>query len=365
MKDFIEMVKGMNNRDIDNTSAQLSLFPAFDSTHTFSYLSSFDYIYSTVNLHKAWYLFSKGKHGRADVIEYEHRFEQNLFDLQERLATNDYRHGTYVPFTVWDPKQRRIHKASVRDRIVHQLIVSAIEPLFEPQFIFDSFSCRKNKGTHAAVTRLRTFLRRVSKNNTQTVYALKCDIKQFFASVDQQVLRELLIGRVKDARLVKCIDEVIGSYEVTKSKGIPLGNLTSQLFANVYMHQFDWFVKHKLKEKHYICYCDDFIILSTNRSYLESLIEPITQFLREELCLTVHPNKTELRSWNQGIDFLGYVLKPNATVLRHKTKKRAINRTTPENISSYLGLCGHADEYELSNLLKTIAWGMEASQLVQ
>lgn len=248
---------------------------------------------------------------------------------------------------------------------VHQLIVSAIEPLFEPQFIFDSFSCRKNKGTHAAVTRLRTFLRRVSKNNTRTVYALKCDIKQFFASVDQQVLRELLIGRVKDARLVKCIDEVIGSYEVTKSKGIPLGNLTSQLFANVYMHQFDWFVKHKLKEKHYICYCDDFIILSTNRSYLESLIEPITQFLREELCLTVHPNKTELRSWNQGIDFLGYVLKPNATVPRHKTKKRAINRTTPENISSYLGLCGHADEYELSNLLKTIAWGMEASQLVQ
>lgn len=359
------MVKRVNNRDVDHASAQLSLFPAFDSTHTFSYLSSFDYIYSTVTLYKAWYLFSKGKHSRADVIEYEHKFEENLFGLQESLATGLYRHGPYVPFTVWDPKQRRIHKASVRDRIVHQLIVSAIEPLFEPQFIFDSYSCRKGKGTHAAVDRLQGFLRQASKNDTQTVYALKCDIKQFFASVDQQVLKELLIRRVKDTRLIRCIDEVIGSYEVTKGKGIPLGNLTSQLFANVYMHQFDWFVKHKLNERHYIRYCDDFIILSTDRVYLEPLIEPITQFLREELCLTVHPDKTELRSWNQGIDFLGYVLKPNATVLRHKTKQRAINRTTPENISSYLGLCSHADEYELSNLLKTIAWSVEASQLVQ
>lgn len=350
------MVKRMNNRNIHNPSAQLSLFSAFDSTHNFSYLSSFDYIYSTANLYKAWHLFSRGKHHRADILEFEYKLEENLFDLQATLLANTYSHKAYMPFTVWDPKQRRIHKASVVDRIVHQLIVSAIEPLFEPQFIFDSFSCRKGKGTHAAVERLHLFLRSSSKNNTQTIYALKCDIKQFFASVDQEILMNLLKERVKDARLIAILERVINSYSTSEGKGIPLGNLTSQLFANVYMHQFDWFVKHTLQEKYYIRYCDDFIILSTNRDRLIELIQQNTQILADMLHLTVHPNKTMLRSWSQGIDFLGYVIKPNAVVLRHKTKQRAIRRTTSNNISSYLGLCSHADEYELTNLLKTIAW---------
>ena len=349
------MVKSMDNRNIGDTFTQLSLFDTLN-VHGVSCLSSFDYMYSTLNLQKAWYMFSRGKHSRLDVMSYERELEQNIFKLQEELASGEYRHGRYQPFTVWDPKQRRIHKATVEDRIIHQLIVNTIEPFFEPRFIFDSYSCRKGKGTHAAIQRLRSFLRTASSNNTDTIYALKCDIKQFFASVDHTKLMELIKARVSDDQAIELIRIVIDSYSETPGKGIPLGNLTSQLFANIYMHEFDWFVKQTMREKHYLRYCDDFIILSTDRDHLLSLIQPISAFLEGTLQLSLHPNKLELRSWNQGIDFLGYVLKPHSTVLRSKTKNRALRSVNEDNISSYLGLCVHADAYELSNLMRTIVW---------
>lgn len=234
---------------------------------------------------------------------------------------------------------------------MHQALVSAIEPLFERQFIYDSYSCRKKKGTHAAVNRLRTFLLQTSNNDTQTVYALKCDVKQFFASVDHEILMELLKLRVTDQSTVKLLHAIIDSHSTRLGKGIPLGNLTSQLFANIYLHEFDWFVKNRIREKHYLRYCDDFIVLSTNRQYLLELIEVVTRFLSDRLVLTVHPNKITIRSWGQGIDFLGYVIKPKSSVLRHKTKLRALDRVNSNNLSSYVGLCSHVDAYELQQLL--------------
>lgn len=276
--------------------------------------------------------------------------------MQAELKSGRYRHEVYQPFTVWDPKQRQIHKAIVCDRLVHQAVVSVIEPCFETGFIYDSFSCRVGKGTHAGVNRLRQFLRQSSANNTRPVYALKCDIHKFFTSVDHAKLLDLLSIKIKDGKTLQLLMEIINSFSLEPGQGIPLGNLTSQLFANVYMHQLDWFVKHTLREKYYIRYCDDFIIVSPNRQHLVELVQPINQFLQNKLRLSLHPSKITIRSWGQGIDFLGYILKPNCTLIRTKTRRRVLKRTNSQNLPSYLGILSHANTYNFRQELLTKLW---------
>lgn len=352
------MIKRMNNRNIGSSSTQLS-FDFSDSGHQDLSLSSFDYICSLEDLFAAWQNFRRGKCSRLDVLSFERNLEENIFNLQGLLKTQRYKHGAYEPFTICDPKQRQINKATVQDRLIHQLVVSGIEPLFERSFIHDSYSCRKNKGTHAAVSRLQSLLRKASKNNTQPVYALKLDIHRFFASVDHQVLTVFLRKKIADPKTLWLLGEIVGSHSVTPGKGMPLGNLTSQLFANVYMHELDWFVKNQLRIRYYLRYCDDFTIVSNDRNELLSLIEPITNFLNQNLGLRIHPQKIVLRSWNQGIDFLGYVLKPHCTLLRTKTKKRMMTRVNTHNLSSYLGLCSHANAYRLKQIVLTKSTSIE------
>jgi retron-type reverse transcriptase len=282
---------------------------------------------------------------------FERNLEDNLFELRSELISQRYRHGEYEPFTVFDPKQRTIHKAGVRDRVVHQAIVNVIEPLFERSFIHDSYSCRVGKGTHAAVNRLRHFLRSESRNDTKTVYALKCDIRKFFASVDQTILVRLLERRILDERIRNLSKVIIGSFSTSPGKGIPLGNLTSQLFANVYLHELDRFVKHGLRIRRYVRYCDDFVLSFEDRSEAFETAKRIDVFLECELTLRLHPDKITVRTWTQGVDFLGYVLLPHATILRQKTARRMLMRATIENAPSYLGLCRHADAFELANAL--------------
>ncbi len=314
---------------------------------------SFEDVSSTKALFAAWDKFRCGKRLRSDVLKYERHLEENIFALSESIVTGYYRHDAYVSFTIHDPKQRQIHKATVQDRLVHQAITSAIEPLFESRFIYDSYSCRKGKGTHAAVKRLRSFLYRDSHNNTLTVYALKCDIKQFFASVDHRILMELLMQKLDDQKTLDLLQRIIDSLSTAPGKGIPLGNLTSQLFANIYLHELDWFVKHALRERHYLRYCDDFIIVGLDREHLLALVPLFEKFLDQKLRLRMHPNKVTICSWAHGIDFLRYVLKPNSIVLRTKTKNRALQRVNETNLSSYLGLCSHANGYQLQQLLIT------------
>jgi len=291
---------------------------------------------------------------RADVLRYEYQLESNIFELHAQLMNGSYHHGSYEPFTICDPKQRLIHKATVKDRLVHQAIVSAIEQNFECQFIYDSYSCRKGKGTHKAVQRFTHFLRKVSRNNTRTVYVLKCDIKQFFASVDHVLLFKLLQDHITDEQTLNLLRGVVDSYNINPGKGIPLGNLTSQLFANVYLHQLDWFVKHELRAKYYIRYCDDFVIVSEDRVWLVSIIKKLQEFVSEQLYMQLHPNKVTIQSWEQGVDFLGYVVKPTCVVLRGKTRKRMVERVNAKNLTSYTGLCKHGNCYELEQLLITI-----------
>jgi len=166
----------------------------------------------------------------------------------------------------------------------------------------------------------------------------------------------LIERQVTDEQTLWLVREILLSHKTATGRGIPLGNVTSQLFANIYLHELDWFVKQQLGVKRYLRYCDDFLIVSCDKVYLQELIQPLEQFLLQKLQLQMHPGKMYIRAWDQGIDFLGYVLKPNATILRTKTKQRAIRRVNRDNLSSYLGLCTHADAYYLSQLLTTIAW---------
>ena len=311
----------------------------------------FKQICSIDNLFLAWHKFCRGKRSKMDVMQYERLLEYHLFELQVALHNGAYQHGPYVPFTLFDPKRRYIHKATVEDRIVHQAVVNVIEPLFDPRFIFDSYSCRVGKGTHAAVIRLRTFLRRASINNTRTVYILQCDIKKFFDSVDHRILFDLLKRQIRDDRVMRLFKKIINSFSTVPGKGLPLGNLTSQLFANVYLHELDWFVKHMLRETAYVRYCDDFVIVSRTREHLQSLITELNTFLQASLLLELHPKKVSIRTWKQGVDFLGYVTLPHCTVLRTKTKQRMIKRVNERNVSSYLGVCAHASAHETGLLL--------------
>ncbi len=267
-----------------------------------------------------------------------------------------YEHGRYQPFKICDPKQRQIHKANVRDRLVHQAVVSAIEPLFERRFIYDSYSCRVGKGTHAGVARLGLFLRQASHNNTKKVYVLKCDVRQFFASIDHEILMKQIEAKISDEQALQLLRTILLSHNAETGKGIPLGNVTSQLFANIYLHELDWFMKQTLGIKRYLRYCDDFVVVSTNQFYLQSLIESIRQFLMSTLRLELHPTKVSIRSWDQGVDFLGYVLRPHATSIRTKTKRRMLARVNQDNLSSYTGVCSHSNGYRLTQIVALIAW---------
>lgn len=312
-----------------------------------SSLASFETITSAENLFDAWNKFRRGKGKRYDILNFEHCLEQNIFELQKDLRTGRYEHGQYTPFRICDPKQRQIHKAKVRDRLVHQAITNVIEPVFEREFIYDSFSCRKGKGTHSGGRRLRYFLEKTSWRGRRPAYALKCDIGKFFASVDHVKLLSLLSNRIADTETIKLLEKVIASFEYSPGKGLPLGNLTSQLFANIYMHQFDFFAKHRLRQKYYIRYCDDFVIVDANRKHLVDLIEPIKQFLETELELQLHPRKITIRSFSQGVDFLGYISKPYCTLLRTQTKHRLLAKVNHANLSSYLGVLSHSNSFEL------------------
>lgn len=317
---------------------------------------SFKDIGSIKALTAAWQKFSRGKKSRQDVAEFHKNLQNQLQSLHSALQGGSYQHERYQQFIIQDPKTRQIHKACVKDRVVHQAIVNAIEPLFESRFIYDSYSCRVGKGTHKGIERLQTFLRRASHNDTRQVYVLKCDIRKYFASIDHEILLMLLARHIKDEEILELLRSIILSHGAETGKGIPLGNVTSQLFANIYLHELDWYMKQTLGVTWYGRYCDDFVVISTDKGYLIELVEVVRRFLAETLQLELHPDKVSIRSWRQGVDFLGYVLRPHTVTLRTKTRRRATQRTNENNLSSYLGLCSHAQAYRLSLVLQLIAW---------
>lgn len=318
------------------------------------------------NLFQAWYEFRKGKRKKVDVQLFERNLEDNLFELQKNLQNKTYRHGIYQEFYVNDPKRRHIHKAGVCDRVVHHLLYKYLYELFDKTFIYDSYSCRIDKGTHRGVKRLKYFARKVSKNYTKPCWALKFDVKKFFASIEHKILLHLLARKVEDPNIIWLIKEVVDSFHSDKGAGygIPLGNLTSQVFANVYMNELDQFIKDQLKVKYYLRYADDFVILSRNKMLLESCVIPIEEFLKANLNLELHPSKIIFRKLSWGIDFLGYITLPYYRLPRTNTKKRVFKKLKQKidspNFSqstlSYLGYLSHANSYALIQDLKNKIW---------
>ena len=309
-------------------------------------------IISLENLLAAWREFLPGKRHKADVQVFSHRLMDNVLALHHELVKGAYRHGPYQHFRISDPKPRDIHKATVKDRLVHHAIYRVLSPFFSRTFIADSNYCQLGKGTHRAMQRFQTFGRRVSRNSTRTCWVLKCDIRKFFASIHQATLLRLLTERISDVRIVSLLQEVIGSFSWSPGIGLPLGNLTSQLFVNVYMTPFDQFVKHRLHATYYLRYADDFAILSDDRGWLAALVTHIADFLDTELRLALHPRKVTIQTLASGVDFLGWVHFPGHRVLRTATKQRMFRRLAlhPEEVTvqSYLGLLQHGHAHGLS-----------------
>ncbi|MFA4998810.1 MAG: reverse transcriptase/maturase family protein [Candidatus Paceibacterota bacterium] len=341
------------------------------------YKNVFNEIISLENLFSAWDKFKSDKQKKRDVRRFEWQLEENIFQLHRDLKYRRYRHGAYTSFYISDPKQRHIHKATVRDRILHHAVFAALSPIFEPTFVPNSLSCRIGKGTHKGIDILDKILRQVSNNSFKPCFVLKCDVKKFFETVDHSILLNIIRKRIKDADAIWLLEEIIESFisrysTLFERKGLPIGNLTSQLFANIYLDEFDQFVKHILKVKHYIRYTDDFVIVAGDKLYLKNLITPIRSFLLAKLALGLHPKKISIRKFHQGIDFLGYVVLPHYRLLRTKTRQRifrklkerikeykkgVVNKQTLEqSLQSYLGALSHADTYEFSNELKNQFW---------
>lgn len=312
---------------------------------------SHDYknIISIKNLCDAWTEFICGKKSKKDVAEFSLNLSQNIYRLHEDLRTKTYRHGAYEAFSISDPKPRSIHKATVRDRLLHHAIYRVLYQHFDRKFIYDSYSCRHFKGTHRALNRFNDFVLQVSQSNSRTCWVLKCDVRKFFASIDQVTLINIFKRHISDADTIWLIERIVESFQSTgPGKGLPLGNLTSQLLVNVYMNEFDQFVKHVLKEKYYIRYADDFVIMHHNKGVLVEVLQKVHDFLNEQLKLSLHPNKIFLKTAASGVDFLGWVHFPTHRVVRTTTKKRMFKKIEdsgqkPEVIQSYLGLLSHGD----------------------
>lgn len=314
-------------------------------------------IISLENLLEAWREFLIGKRNKKDVGIFEARLMDNLFLLHQDLVYHNYFPGAYKSFKISDPKPRQIHKASVSDRLLHHAIYRQLYPFFDKSFIYDSYSCRLNKGTHKAIKRFQEYFYKVSRNNTRNCFILKGDIRKFFASIDQKILLEILREKILDKEIICLLEKIIFSFNSSEDgKGLPLGNLTSQLFANIYLDKFDGFLKHNFKIKYYIRYADDFVIMSGNKEYLEKLIIPINQFLHEKLKLETHPKKIFIKTLASGVDFLGWVVFPDYKVLRKATKKRMFkklknNDYKKESLNSYLGMISHGNAYKIKKII--------------
>jgi RNA-directed DNA polymerase len=282
------------------------------------YKRLYDKVYELQNLYFAAKKAQKGKRFIHEIADFNFKLEHELLKLQKELKEKTYRHGSYHQFTICEGKKRTISAAPYKDRVVHHALCNIIEPVIEPTFIHDSYACRKGKGTHAAVERLQFFLR---KNR----YAIKFDIKKYFPSIHHQILMNHLIHKIADPDVLWLIRIILDSYSENSDetmlwdipRGIPIGNLTSQFFANVYLNPLDHFIKEELKFKAYIRYVDDLVLLHNDKRSLQNARSRIIEFIDKSLNLTTHEEKCYVFPVSEGIDFLGYRVFRNHRVVRN------------------------------------------------
>ncbi len=324
------------------------------------YTNLFDQICSMDNLICAFEKAKKGKTKRRYIKRFKKNLNQNLIKLRNELLDQTYKPCPLKSFILRDPKTRKISKSAFRDRVVHHAICNFIEPLFDKTFIYDCCANRIGKGTHKALERFDLFSRKVSRNNTKACYVLKADIRHYFEEVNHDVLMNIISKKVSDERVIWLISKILENG--FKDKGMPLGNLTSQFFANVYLNELDQFVKHKLRAKYYIRYVDDFVFLHESKEQLEVWKKEINEFLQQNLKIELHKNKSQVIKLSKGIKFLGFRVFSSHRLLRKSNMnkfEREFNHLkilfdeglitrekVLESLEGWLAYCSHANTYK-------------------
>ena len=284
----------------------------------------FEKICDIQNLHEAYYKASKNKRFTSGYINFRKDSETNLEKLRKSLVDGKYTHGQYRHFIITDPKQRLNSAASFPDRVIHHAIMNVLEPVFERQFIFHTYACRKEKGTHAAA-------RYAFKCAGRSEFFLKLDVRKYFDSIDHTVLKQFLCRIIKDARCLELLFGVIDSYKIDfegdsvgRKKGLPIGNLTSQFFANFYLSALDHFILEKLKPEGYVRYMDDMVIFGDSVKNLKNIFDEVDHFCLEKLALFL--KIPVFGKTFRGVPFLGWRITKDRIFLLSKTKRRMKNR---------------------------------------
>ncbi|WMT83695.1 reverse transcriptase [Pseudoalteromonas phage ACA1] len=286
---------------------------------------TYEKIYQFENILNAAYQCRKGKATSASALAFFNNLEENIVQIQNELMWEMYSVLPYRHFYVFEPKRRLISAPHFKDRVIHRAIYNVIEPLFDKQYIYDSYACRKGKGAHVGADRAQHFIKQVESESGKA-YALKADISKYFSSIDHQILKSILGAKLKCQRTRNLLFYIIdNSPNDAAGVGIPLGNLTSQIFANIYLHELDHFAKHTLKARRYIRYMDDFTIIHHDKRALHEYREKIEGFLYKNLRLKTN-SKTQVfpiaKTRGRSLDFLGYRIFANHRLLRKSSVKR-------------------------------------------
>ncbi len=324
-----------------------------------SHADLWDQIIDWSNLLESYHEARKGKRYKSEVLRFEEHLEENLTDIHNHLLWGTWSPGPWREFWVTDPKPRLIHAPPFPDRVVHHALVDVVEPLFEQKMIKDSYACRPGKGTHGAVSRLQNMLRR-ARRQWGEVYVLKADISKYFPSINHDRLLQILARTIRDRDALWLCEQVIrgGGFE---SRGIPVGALTSQLFANVYLDQLDHQVKDHWGVKRYVRYMDDFVILGRSKAELWELLDQLQDYLAIDLKLSLNP-KTAIYPASKGINFAGYrtwsthILPRKRNIKRTRRSFRALARSYAANrvsldyirprVMSFLGYVRHCNAHD-------------------
>lgn len=316
-------------------------------------------MYKPDNIQLSYKQARKCKRYRKEVIKFTKDKEENLIKVENDIRELTYKTGQYRYFKVYEPKERQIMALPFYDRVVQHAIVNVLEPIFNRRFITHSYACRKDKGMHAASNTLYKYLYDWRRYNNAELYAIKADIHAYFASINHDILKQRIESIIKDKKALELINVTIDNNgTLPDGVGIPVGNLTSQLFANVYLDMLDHYVKEELRAKYYVRYMDDFIILSPDKKQLQLWLAEIERYLNNELKLELNP-KTTLICAKNGVDFVGYKHRATHRKLRPTSVKRIKKRIKEyeagkidkekliHSLESWKGHAKHADSYNL------------------